>query len=482
MEKIVQVRFDTPPLRPRQAANLVDEAVGEICARHAISLTPDDSDRFGTSYRRYLSGYLTTPRSINRYFAQVDALYGGLNAEVNFVDFALLTFLRTFEPETYANVCGPWRDELLGSKFSLELKREDNETKKQRWLELLRESRVDENKVDGLLELLALLFPTIRMITQNFSGGLGTMLSAAANGQRLGHRDYFDRYISFGIPGDDTSDTAVSGWIAELETSTNAAVISAMCASLERDTARAARKIEKALAGYGNAAARILPMLADVRARVTHEFFSINGSPAISVEVLAATALHEVPTPCLASTIEEMDSFEYGAILASEALNDMGSLFPEADTAHLRVAVSKVLENRVRRFMSHPLRDVSSHDFRHVYHWRRAAGNEVTDPVLRQVLTEGPWSAIEFAEKCVTVATSQGGIETLSDLQVDVLEEIAGLEFFYTELSQLLDEAPDHIARHRYEVTDDNRRIVALSQLKQRRAADRRSSADDGSD
>jgi predicted KAP-like P-loop ATPase len=46
-------------------------------------------------------GYLNQPRAIKRFFAQVDALYPLVDGEVNFADFTLLTFLRTFEPNVY---------------------------------------------------------------------------------------------------------------------------------------------------------------------------------------------------------------------------------------------------------------------------------------------------------------------------------------------------------------------------------------------
>jgi predicted KAP-like P-loop ATPase len=468
MEKIIQVRFDVPDLRPRQKANLVDSAINELLATYSIELSKTDSETFGSLYRNCLRHYLTTPRAINRYFAQVDAFYDSLNDEVNFIDFALVTFIRTFEPGAYKNLTDAWRDELLGEAIELHFSqtKESVSDKEKRWHEMLADAHVARTNIPGIYKVLLSLFPRLHP-----DGGSFSARQRLTESQGIGNRDYFDRYFNFGVPDDDISDVSLQRYINQLEEASEATSLNIIREALLNDTQRTCRKMQQLLAGKPSASTALLPVLADAYAVADHELFSVDGSALLHVEQLASLAITEVEPDKVAETVNAVNGRAFGAIMLSSALSTLKNtetpLQPD-----LISCIAGILEERVDALTRRPLAEVSSHDFRHVYHWRITAGKDVADPRLRQALLDGRWSALDFAARCVGVVVS-GRAESLSELHFDVLDEVIGLNYFYAELEALMREDIPLPRMHHYADTIENRRIMALGQLKQRRDRDR---------
>ncbi|MGW7134377.1 KAP family P-loop NTPase fold protein [Streptomyces bobili] len=467
MEKIIQVRFDVPDLRPTQKAHLVNSAVNELLATYSIEMNREDQEAFSSSYRSCLRHYLTTPRAINRFFAQVDAFYETLNKEVKFTDFTLITFIRTFEPDVYKNLTGAWRDELLGEAVEsiFGTKKESASEKETRWHGMLSGAHVSTANIAGLYKLLLSLFPRLH------PDGGSYLMRQKAGENGVGNRDYFDRYFNFGVPGDDTSDVSLQQMLSEIDESTDETSLRTVRAKLLSDTKRTCRKLLNLLPGNPNASATLLPVMAEVYAEADYEFFSVDGNTLFLAENLATLAIAEIPASRIKEVADSIDNQPYGAIMLSSVL----SRADESDIpaiSELRENTARILEARVTSLFAHSLESVSTHDFRHVYHWRVTAGKEATDPQLKQALLDGRWNALDFAARSVSVATS-GNSESLADLQFDALEEIIGLEYFYETLESQLDADGPIPRRHHYEDTIENRRIMALGQLRQRRDRDR---------
>ncbi|NKQ27877.1 KAP family P-loop NTPase fold protein [Streptomyces galbus] len=472
MEKIIQVRFDVPDLRPTQKADLINSAMNELLATYSIELDREDQEAFSSTYRHCLRNYLTTPRAINRYFAQVDALYEKLNKEVRFIDFSLITFVRTFEPDVYKNLTGAWRDELLGESLELIFgaKKESAAEKEMRWHALLSDSHVSKANIPGLYKLLLSLFPHLHAD----GGSYPARQRAGKNG--VGNRDYFDRYFAFGVPDDDTSDVSLQRMIESIDESTDETSLSTVRAKLLSDTKRTCRKLLNFLPGKPNASAALLPVIAEVYAAADYEFFSVDGSSLLLAESVATLAITETPASRITEVVNSVNTSSHGAIMLASVL----SRIEESEThtiSAFRENTARILEQRVASLLTQSLDAVSTHDFRHVYHWRVTAGKEVTDPQLKQALLDRQWSALDFAARNVTVATS-GNSESLADLQFEVLEEIIGLEYFFDALEGQLDADGPAPHRHHYEDTIENRRIMALGQLRQRRERERQGSSD----
>ncbi|MDX3374183.1 P-loop NTPase fold protein [Streptomyces sp. ME02-6991-2A] len=465
MEKIIQVRFDIPDLRPKQRTTLVDSAINELLTTYSIDLSEEDQETFANAYRSCLRHYLTTPRAVNRYFAQIDAFYGSLDQEVNFIDFSLVTFIRTFEPGVYKNITGPWRDELLGEAIEAYLtsRKESPSDREARWHAMLSESHVPLANTPGIYKLLSSLFPRLRSGNQD--------QRRAADRRIIGDRDYFDRYFNFGVPDDDISDTDFKRTIVRVDEEFDIESLEKVSVALATDTKRTCRKLERFLPGNPNAAAALLPVLAEIYASAEHDLFSVDGSSFLHVEGIAQLAITEIPIAQIPEVVSAVDSKSYGAIMLSSALSFLDHKKTPVESS-FRLHAARALEQRVTSFLTQPLEEMSTHDFRHVYHWRVTAGKEAADPTLKQALVTGPWVALDFAARSISVMTS-GKIGRLSEVQFDFLDEVIGLDYFYDSMGSLLDEEPSAPIKHYYEDTIENRRIVAISQLRHRRKQDR---------
>ncbi|MFX1821947.1 P-loop NTPase fold protein [Pseudarthrobacter sp. CC4] len=139
LEKIVQIRLDLPPLREHQVSAWVDNALNSFAQRFGFSLGTEDISRFSGAYHAHIRTRLSTPRSIKRYFSQVEAFFEPVKNEVDIVDFLLITWIRTAEPLVYELVAARGAD-LLGKEWSARsvLGKEDPKARKEVWLSRLR--------------------------------------------------------------------------------------------------------------------------------------------------------------------------------------------------------------------------------------------------------------------------------------------------------------------------------------------------------
>ncbi|MFC8223078.1 P-loop NTPase fold protein [Streptomyces sp. NPDC057362] len=463
MEKIIQVRFDVPAMRPDQQSALVSDAMVDVMTRHGVESNAEDNELFARHYRNHLQNILTTPRAINRYLAQVDALYETLHEEVNFIDFALITFIRTFEPDVYKALAGPWRSELLGLSLPSSTRRgEKPEEKEQRWHEMLSDAHVNIADIRGVYELLRSLFPSLTP-SDGFGGGRPDM----SKRRGVGSRDYFDRYFSFGVPGDDVPDRTLQDLVVALNEGPDAQSIGSIRSALLGRTARVCRKLRRVLPGNPNACAELLPMFAEVYATREHAIFAADGSPLLNLEAAAEDAAYELAAARAEEVVRAMNRHSHGAILASSIVQRLREREP-SNFPILLASTSRVLEERVESLLGCDLDSISTHDFRHVYHWRVTAGKEIVDPRLRSTLANGDWDPLDFVARNISVAIS-GNVESLSELDFDFLEEVIGLDFFYNSLEREIDANDASIRRHFYVDTMDNRRSLALAFLKARR-------------
>ncbi|MET9774267.1 P-loop NTPase fold protein [Streptomyces sp. NPDC006367] len=462
MEKIIQVRFDVPAMRPQQQADLVNKAMSEVMSRYNIDSNEEDNELFARVFREHMKNILTTPRSINRYFAQVDALYETLHEEVNFIDFTLITFIRTFEPDVYKHLVGSWRSELLGEPGAYSItRREKAEDKQRRWHEMLMGAHVQQSDIPGLYELLKNLFPNIR----SSDGSIGPHRDHSLR-RGVGSRDYFDRYFNFGVPGDDVSDTALRELVIALNDRHDPETLDVIRSALLSSTSRVCRKLKHILPGYGDACAELLPMFAEIYADTDHAIFSLDGSPLLNLESAAEVAASKMTPSRIEEVVGEMDSHSHGAILASNVVQRL----QDDSTSNFQIlhtSTSRILEQRVTALMERDLASVSTHDFRHVYHWRVTAGKEIVDPRLKHALMDGSWNPLDFAARNISVAIS-GDTASLSDLDFDTLDEVVGMEYFYSTLRSEIEAADTAIRRHYYTDTMENRRALALAFLRAR--------------
>ena len=93
LEKIVQFRFDLPPLHWRQAWNLAADRIDEVSDLFGVAVDPTESERFVRYWQSYMSRGLATPRAVNRWATQIQSVWPLVKDETNFVDVAAMTYL-----------------------------------------------------------------------------------------------------------------------------------------------------------------------------------------------------------------------------------------------------------------------------------------------------------------------------------------------------------------------------------------------------
>ncbi|TCO26409.1 KAP-like P-loop domain-containing protein [Kribbella steppae] len=242
LEKMVQVRLDIPPLRAVQAKRFLLSRLEQLADDLGLTVDLGPDSRFVGAYENGLSSRLVTPRSINRYLAQVDALYSAVRDEVDFVDFCVLTYLRTFETPLYSMLF------RLRSEVAIDTVRvpmHGVEFDGSRWADVVAGTRPDSEPADveGLVAVLATLFPVVASMKSE--GRVDSrMLAEVAARRGVGHSDYFDRYFSFGVPGDDLADSEISETLSQLgDLDPSDPSVRRLKVYLYVDRARAARKI-----------------------------------------------------------------------------------------------------------------------------------------------------------------------------------------------------------------------------------------------
>lgn len=210
LEKIVQVRVDVPTLHHSHRLEMSNRCMDAVISRHDVALSDQDWERFSRVYHDHLATLLSGPRQIKRYYAQVEAYLPLVGAEVNFVDYCLVTAVRTFFPTLHAELPRHARA-LTGSEFRMAKPSEDEE--RERWAGLVR-SHVPETSTDIALRLLATLFRPVHQSLDKWSHGPGDADSITLR-RGVGSGEYFDRYFFLGVPPDDISDAEVRDVIAE---------------------------------------------------------------------------------------------------------------------------------------------------------------------------------------------------------------------------------------------------------------------------
>ncbi len=172
IEKVVQIRFDVPQLHPKRVTGLVSRLLEQTAESHGVELRDDDVYRVTGPFNAHMVTKLQQPREIKRLWAQIEALYPLVAENVDFIDFVMVTFLRTSHPRLFQALprhCAA----LTGTEFDMNARRAPPEQRLDRWRQVIAEAGVLESERAGVLDLLAALFVPIDQARANMSGYAG---------------------------------------------------------------------------------------------------------------------------------------------------------------------------------------------------------------------------------------------------------------------------------------------------------------------
>ncbi|WIE59193.1 P-loop NTPase fold protein [Curtobacterium sp. MCLR17_031] len=231
LEKIIQLRFDVPPLRRAQTEQLIGDAVTTLERQQGFTITDLQRARLTDAVNMHLVDRLRTPRGIRRLFTQLPHSLNTLGDEVDPVDFLIITWLRLEEPALYAWV-EHRRDWILATDAEMQRRAPDERPPLSYAAQLKRDLdrlRVPVEHREGLMRLLGSIFPMLRSDWADLPRPESSV--GLFDGPRIGNPDYFGRYFAFGVPEEDIPDKTVTDALTAM---TNAAYQSDSLAQLDR--------------------------------------------------------------------------------------------------------------------------------------------------------------------------------------------------------------------------------------------------------
>ncbi|MBA2529975.1 MAG: KAP family NTPase [Euzebyales bacterium] len=484
LEKMVQVRLDLPPLRDQQAADMVDAALERLIAASGAKLGADDTVRLSKAYHAHLRERLATPRAINRFVAQADAFHALVFGEVDFVDFLLMTFIRTAEPGVY-EMLRRYRQELTGTDYWNFSDREMTlPDRLERWRERLRDAGVAPSHVDGVLGLLGLLFLPVRSALERMEYG-SSYREDVARRRGVGHADYFDRYYSFGVPDEDIPDAVVALALQQLASGDAGPELQQLAVRFCDSTDKVLRKL-RAQRAAGFAAAKELTMfLSEQVGQLPNEPGAFLFDPRRATISFVEELLGDIDAADGVALLRQLATSDEGLWLAARVVDrahhrsttkpDGEGKLPWLNDA--TDTMTRLTADRLAAAAGGPLADVADDVFNLIWAWHHFAPDDA-GPWLVQQTHNGNWGLIDVLARLVTVgvASEEGrNVPTLGDLSLGSVDALLGLDYVLEALADEIDRV-EIVDRWVVEPTPENRRSSALAVL--RRERDRRASTE----
>lgn len=479
LEKIVQLRFDIPPLQVHRVDELFEAAARGVTSKHEVPLIEEDETRLVDAVQSGITRRLDTPRAIKHYFAQLDGFLPSVKGEVNTVDFMLMSWVRTFEPELYAQILRNRAFFLSGeSGFEID-QRKAEANRRARLDELLSDAKVQRRHQATVVEVLQLLFPAIR---SRFRGAYGddTVPRGIAN------RHYFDRYFNFGVPGDDLPDGAVRRALGLIRRGEAGPALDQLELELASEPFRTIEKLRGERDRSGKESLQLalwclsrcgmLPAHngwsapRDILARFFGEV--LIDVPAGDLPDVMDVALRGVPTAFMAANAARiLGRDRYGAP------RDIAAQRAAAD--RLRAMLADRLPSFARREIRSPVFVVDNEA------WRLLALWEIVDEVapkafIRERVENHQWQLLDVVARLATstVPVDDGqAIGTLQGFDPAYVSKFLDLDLVETELAMEIASASP-VEEGELEATPENRRAFVLDWF--RRKTTRQEIADAG--
>jgi hypothetical protein len=421
LDKIVQLRLDLPPAPQILLDRMVDESLERILVSNSHELSTADAERLGLAYHTHLRKVLVEPRHIKRYFGQIEAVYPLVGSEVDFVDFALITFVRTFYPEVYRLLRGS-EAELTGTELLL-ADRPTPEQRIKRWHTRLTSAEIglSDEAVDNVLGLLAQLFPPLSRL-----GG-----RRDAETKRIGSSEYFGRYLYLSVPPDDVSDAEVQAALDEVNSGTIGERAEGLLAKLNVAAEPIVDKLRRSPTLGPSGARATLPYAARVLAE-TPEVGLLGRArfvPSMWISELLDTADLAHPSEVLDEMLAAVDVREVTRAflrVRKDRIERGVALTPEQNAFGALLADRTKAELEARAAQPPGAADAT---FGLMLDWSEFVDDAVVRTWVRaQVDSGGPWTPSEFIGIFGGVNIS-GTARWAGDVYIDDLERFAGIDF-----------------------------------------------------
>lgn len=465
LEKIVQVKLDLPHMSSQQQLKLVNVSLDEVLRRNSIIISQDDNKRLSKAYRECLSFYLNQPRAIKRYFAQIEALYPLVKGEVNFADFTLLTFLRTFEPNIYQLII-EHQEELTGQGFMMSYHDESNEERRKRWEQMIRSQGVKNE--EAVLDLLALLFIPIRSALSNVSYGNSEYKDERIQ-KRVGNKNYFTRYFVFGVPEDDIPDVMLTDALMELATSEKDAA-DKVTELIESNAELTLGKIKSIQEKHVIHSEALLKVMANCYSSLPPASAMFTTPPQWKAWDIVKVAVDNIKDSERPRVFREIAVSESGLLMLAHT-------FCVADQKGkpLEENLKGILKQRTVEVMADILGkkdvDITDQDTDFFYVYRVLVGSEELTRCLWEGVDKQSWDPVTILAMLVSEAvslTTDGDERTIGELGSEQVDNYFGLDRLLENLENRIKDVDLGGDHRRQKPTMENKKAYVLRLLKNR--------------
>jgi len=420
LDKIVQLRLDLPPVSTYRIRNLVNQGIDDVTEAHGFALERADAERIGAIYIDCLEPSLTEPRHIKRFFGQVEALYDLVAAEVDFVDFFLITFIRVFFPAVHREVVLN-KAELTGTQFEIE--RTTNEERIAIWEKKLTDKcRLDLDTAKRVLTILGAMFPR-----------LDRYGSGARSARPIGSPEYFGRYLYLTIPPDDFSDAKVDSAVAEVVRGVPGATADELVAAVVDAAEPIIDKLSRVRPSNGTEARALLPFFARV-ASATPDDAGFMGFAERRAHGLVSDMLKLASIPDASSLVEEL--LEYLSLNAIAAAvvnaqpNDPDDRVAGSDLDRVGTELGTRLFADLEASAARPPAEAGTKVLWTLTQWECFAGSpERSRDWMREQVERGRWPVEDVVAMFVSVAVYGNGVERLNGVDLSTLETRLGVDW-----------------------------------------------------
>lgn len=154
LEKVVQVKFDMPPLDELSAYRFFSKVLDAMLARHGITMHDIERERLLFFYRELLAQGLREPVQIRRFCSFIEPALVLVGSDLDIVDYVAVSYLRFAYPRL--------ADDLSHSETRLTLGDRTSERRHDiNWCQQLTEAGVPSDDLGRVGSALWCLFPSI---------------------------------------------------------------------------------------------------------------------------------------------------------------------------------------------------------------------------------------------------------------------------------------------------------------------------------
>lgn len=431
LEKIVQVRLEIPPLLPDQQASLVEVAIDEICRRHNLTLSADESQRLQRAWQACLSVYLDQPRSVKRLFTQVDATWPDVAGEVDFADFVVMTFLRTFE-RRILDLVVTHRNELLRHESpSWGSQHESPQDRWQRWIALIESA--EARHPSRVADLLAELFLYLRGARDNTSYD-GSYQDDIKRRLGAGTSEHFDRYVQIGVPASDIPQSVVRQAVEELQANASGPGLEQLTRYMETEVSTVMRKLIREHEAVPISPGLLLPLLGNLYYSAMDQKSGPFGlSPEFSVLNLAMSVLDSASTDNAARLLKQLANANQPSLALAADVVQKATQASEEEHPWVGDATEEVISALETALRSFAAESASNRErlvrFLYAYRW-------VTDPsrareLVWELIDDGVWQLNEILGLLIPLGQARNGEESwpaMREFSEGSYEELLGID------------------------------------------------------